>query len=76
MIKFLTNSYVVVACREAAQNKIIKAPLLSLHKKSLHAINSQVLPKLDSFTCELVTSVKIYYNAKHEITIVFVGNIF
>ena len=57
VINFLTNSYVVVACGEAAQNNIIKAPLLSLHKKSLHAINSQVSSKLDSLICASMTSV-------------------
>ena len=43
MIKFLTNSYVVVACREAYRKKFIKESLINLHKKRVHAINSQLL---------------------------------
>ena len=54
VINFLKNSYVVVACGEAAQNNIIKA---RLHKKSLHAINSQVSSMLDSLICASMTSV-------------------
>jgi hypothetical protein len=55
VIKFLTNSYVVVACREADRKKFIKGSLLNLHKKGVHAINSQLL--LIFFTNEKIMKI-------------------